>query len=144
MPREKLVFPTNVITTVTVPVRITDINYGNHLGNDSLVSILHEARMHWLTAHGISELKIDVTGLIMAALSVDYRAEVYYGDNLEVELAVSEIGNVKFGLCYRVCLNRDGKRIVAAIAETTMVSYDYSRGKAVAIPHVLLNILKGN
>ena len=45
MARIKLEMPEQFMGSFQVPVRITDINYGNHLGNDAFVSILHEARM---------------------------------------------------------------------------------------------------
>ena len=49
MARIKLTVPEkNILTAVLIPVRIGDINYGNHLGNDAFVSIIHEARVQWL------------------------------------------------------------------------------------------------
>ncbi|HSQ86922.1 MAG TPA: hypothetical protein VLM43_19620 [Desulfobacterales bacterium] len=36
-------------------VEVTDINYGNHLGNDALVGIIHRARVHFLHRLGASE-----------------------------------------------------------------------------------------
>ena len=62
MARIKINIPPGFITTLSIPVRITDLNYGNHLGNDSLVSILHEARVQWLKLNGYTELDIEGTG----------------------------------------------------------------------------------
>jgi len=45
MARIKIDIPSLQLTEIHIPVRITDINYGNHVGNDAFVSIIHEARM---------------------------------------------------------------------------------------------------
>ena len=71
MARIKIEIPGNPIYRVSVPVRITDINYGNHLGNDSMVSIIHEARMSFLKASVMQRwvLKIN-TGYLLCRLSI--------------------------------------------------------------------------
>ncbi len=47
---------TQCLFSATLEVRISDINYGNHLGHDSLVSLLHEARVRFLRHLGYTEL----------------------------------------------------------------------------------------
>ena len=75
MARIKLTVPENKLTVVSIPVRISDINYGSHLGNDSFVSIIHEARVQWLRLHNYSELDIEGTGLILSNLAVEFKSE---------------------------------------------------------------------
>jgi 4-hydroxybenzoyl-CoA thioesterase len=55
--------PSGFITELEI--RITDINYGGHLGNDRLLSLVHEARVQWLASHDWTELDVDGIGLIM-------------------------------------------------------------------------------
>jgi hypothetical protein len=45
MPRLKLELPAGFPFRTTLTVRVTDLNYGNHLGNDALLGLLHEARV---------------------------------------------------------------------------------------------------
>jgi len=52
MARIKIDIPEKVMATFPIPVRIADINYGNHVGNDAFVSIIHEARMQWIRQYG--------------------------------------------------------------------------------------------
>ncbi|MEO9210776.1 MAG: thioesterase family protein, partial [Ginsengibacter sp.] len=75
MARIKLELPQKSIATVSIPVRITDINYGNHVGNDALVSILHESRMLFLKQHGFTELNAGGNALILNELVVLYKNE---------------------------------------------------------------------
>jgi acyl-CoA thioester hydrolase len=139
MARIKIMIPEKKLTQITIPVRITDINYGNHLGNDSLVSILHEARVEWLAQLGYTELKIEDTGLIMSDLAVEYRGESFYGDKLKISLSVGEITAVSFELFYHV-RNQDDKEI--AKAKTGMVCYDYAAKKVAGIPAEFLQIIQ--
>ena len=45
MARIKLLMPEQKIFSTDIAVRITDINYGNHVGNDAFVRLIHEARV---------------------------------------------------------------------------------------------------
>jgi acyl-CoA thioester hydrolase len=123
----------------TLPVRITDINYGNHLGNDALVSILHEARVQFLAVSQLSELQVgNDIGLIMSSLAIEYKAEAFYGNELNISIMASDISTAKFNLYYSVTYNQK----VIALAQTTMVCFDYSIKKVKPIPGELLQILQ--
>lgn len=143
MARVKLNFPKqNTIFSFQIPVRITDLNYGNHLGNDSLLSILHEARAAWLRTLGLTELNIGDCGLIMADVMVAYKNESYYGDVLDISIFVAEINPKSFDLYYRVKTNRNkDQELLIAEAKTGMVCYDYSISKICAIPSSFLNVI---
>ena len=125
-----------------IPVRITDINYGNHLGNDSVVSILHEARMQFLQQHGLSELNIGGAGLIMADLAVKYQNESFYGDELQVAIYPDQVTRLSFQLIYKLTTVREDHEILVATAATTMVCYDYGRKKVVGMPTALADVLR--
>jgi acyl-CoA thioester hydrolase len=141
MARIKLDIPQNIIATIAVPVRISDINYGNHLGNDAFVAIIHEARMQWLQQHGYTELNIEGTGLILADLAVEFKNESFYGDTIAITIAVGEISKVSFELYYQLTTKRNDTTIELALAKTGMVSYDYGAKKVIAIPEKLKQIL---
>lgn len=141
MSRIKLTIPSNIIGTVQIPVRITDINYGNHLGNDALVSILHEARVLWLKQHHYTELNAGGTALIMGDLAVEYLNESFYGDTLIISIAAGEITRVSFELYYLVETSREEKKIPIARAKTGLICYDYQLKKVVAITEALKKIL---
>jgi len=139
MARIKLQIPPKKIASLSVPVRITDINYGNHLGNDSLVSIIHEARVQALRLFGYTELNIDGAGLIMSDLAVEYKNEGFAGDVLKVELFIGDISSVSFELYYRISNQSD---LLIAYAKTTMVCFDYFKRSVVPIPSNFLNIIR--
>ncbi len=141
MARIKITMPETILDTFHIPVRITDINYGNHLGNDGLVSIVHDARMQWLKKHGYTELQIEGIGLIMSDLAVEYTGESFYGDVLDVSIASAEITKLSFELYYSVSTNRNGQPVNIAKAKTGMVCFNYELKKVAAMPEQLKAIL---
>ena len=141
MARIKLTIPDKKIFTTQIAVRITDINYGNHLGNDALVSILQEARMLWLTSLKYTELNIENAALIMADLSVEYKAESFYGDVLLIDIFIGEITKVSFEIYYKITTLRNEIITLIANAKTGMVCYDYTNKKVISIPEIFLKKL---
>ena len=143
MGRIKLIIPEHKIFSTEIAVRITDINYGNHVGNDALVSMLHDARMQWLSSLNYTELNIENAALIMADLAVEYKAESFYGDVLFIGISIGEITKVSFEIFYEVTTIRSDKKILIAKAKTGMVCYDYEAKKVANIPERFSQIIKG-
>lgn len=141
MSRLKLELPQKLLTSVSIPVRITDINYGSHVGNNSIVEIIHEARVQFLNQHRLSELNVGNYGLIMSELLVEFKSEAFYNDLLEVKIFCGEISPVGFELFYQISVIRNNQSFIIAKAKTGMVAYDYSKKKVRAVPVELSNIL---
>ncbi len=141
MARVKIIIPENKINTFTIPVRISDVNYGNHVGNDAIVSIIHEARLQWLSQHNFTELNIDGAGLIMSDLEIEFKKESFYGDIIEVQLSIGELSKKSFEIYYKLYTKRNDERLVLAVAKTGIVCYNYLNKKVVTIPDVLKNMI---
>ena len=141
MARTRIEIEGDQVASFDIPIRISDINYGNHVGNDAFVALLQEARMQWLRQYGHTELDIEGTGLIMSDLAVECKAESWYGDVVEIKISVAAISRVSFELYYQLSAKRDNENILLANAKTGMVCYDYNAKKVVAIPGVLKTIL---
>lgn len=143
MARVKIIFPNQApLFTCTVPIRITDVNYGNHVGNDALLSIVHEARMQLLTSWGFSEMDAGGTGLIMADVMIAYKNESFYGDVLEVAVFSDAITAVSFDLLYRITTRRNEKQKIIAEVKTGMICFDYTARKITAMQEPLKQKLK--
>jgi acyl-CoA thioester hydrolase len=132
MSRIILELPQKFIFSTEIAVRISDINYGGHLGHDSIISLIHEARVRFLKAHGFTEANIEGRGLIITDLAILYKAEVFYGDTLTIEVAIDDFTKYGCDFFYRI-LNRDQKKEVAH-AKTGIVFFDYEERKIVGAP----------
>jgi len=143
MARLKITLPPNILTSVLIPVRITDINYGNHVGNNSIVEIIHEARVQFLKQHSSTELDLAGTSLIMSELLVEFKNEAYYNDLLKVKIFSGDISRVGFEFFYEISAKRNEQEIIIARAKTGMVCYNYTLKKVGAIPEKLKAMLIG-
>jgi len=132
MARDKIVLPKEFLFKTEIPIRINDINYGGHLGNDAVLSIAHEARLRFLKQYNFTELNVGGAGIIMVDAAVQYKAEGLHGDIILVEIAVTDITGVGCDFVYR-CTNKNTGTVIA-IVKTGIVFYDYNRKKIVSFP----------
>ncbi len=132
MARVKLNLPEEFEFSTEIRVRISDINYGGHLGNDSILSLIHEARVRFLDEYGFTELNIDGFGLIMVDSVVLYKSEAFYGEILRIEVAADDFSRYGCDILYRITNKETGKEVVRA--KTGIVFYDYERKRVVEVP----------
>ena len=132
MARIRLTLPSTFSFFARIPVRITDVNYGNHLGNDALLSLIHEARMQYLLHHQFTEMDVAGVGLIMSDAAIEFKAEAFYGDVLKVYVTAADFSKVGFDLYYKLVKETDETAV--ALAKTGMVCFDYKAKKISAVP----------
>lgn len=143
MNRVKIKFPDeNPLFSTSVKIRIGDINYGGHVGNDSILSVIHEARVQMLAQWGYTETTIEHLGLIMADVMIAYRGESFYGDVLSIDIYATEVTEKSFDLLYKLTTERDGRTTDIAHAKTGMLCFDYNLRKIAPMPEVLKSRLK--
>lgn len=132
MARVKLELPDRFHFFTDLRVRISDINYGNHLGNDAVLRLIHEARVRLLDRFGYRELEIEGVGLVIADAVIVYRSQGYYADRLRVGVAVDEFNRNGCDIYYQI-VNRDTGREVAR-AKTGIVFFDYRKNRIARLP----------
>lgn len=138
MSRVKLQFDGPELFTAAFVLGSRDINYGGHLGNDHLVSLLQEARIHWLRDLGYtSELEIEDAGWIQADLQVQYLKEAFLGETIHISLGAADINTRGFSLLYKVSKADQ----IIALACTNMLFMDYASRRLVSIPENFKKII---
>lgn len=136
MSRIKLSLPEIFHFSCEIPLRITDMNYGNHLGNDSMLSLIHEARMQYLASFQCTELDLDGVSLIMGDVAIVFKSEGFYGDTLLCHVQASDFSNSAFAIYYLFVSKKTGKSV--AEAKTGMVCFDYTDRKVKSIPDAFI------
>ena len=118
----------------TYTIRIGDINYGGHMGNDKALLLFHDARLHFLGQFGFSESDIGGPGIIMNEAHVYFKKEVFMGDELRVYVQIEDLSGVSFVLHYTVIRNEDE----VLHGNTRLISFDYEKRKVVKIPEAFI------
>jgi acyl-CoA thioesterase FadM len=113
-------------------VRVTDINSAKHLGNDSMISMISEARARFMHEANIEELRSGGVGLIVTDLAASYRAEAHARDVLRFEVGLMDLNRYGGDFMFRITRPADGKLI--ALAKSGFVFFDYQQSKVVAMP----------
>ncbi len=144
MERIKLKLTDQYHFSTLIPIRITDINYGGHAGNDSFLSLIHEARMQFLKHHGFTELEFAGVSLIMIDAAIEFRKELIYGDIIKVSVAAAQMSKIGFDVHYLIEVERDGKTVIGCKAKTGMLCYNYQLKKKVSMPEEAFKKLAGN
>ena len=142
MARIKVELPEQFAFSTTIPVRITDLNYGKHVGNDTILSMIHEARVQYLKQLGYGELDLGGVGLIMNDVAIEFKSELFYGDEVIVSVAAGDLTKISFDLYYKLEKRSGNIAQLVAVAKTGMVCYDYSKKKVAAIPTEVVEKLK--
>lgn len=135
--------PAHFSFTTEIPVRITDLNYGGHVGNDAILSLVHEARMQYLKSFGFSEMQFDTASLIMSDAGIEFKSEAFYGDVLTIAVTAGEFSRVGFDLFYKFTKTDVDREVVVALAKTGMICFDYTARKVVAVPERARQLLQG-
>lgn len=143
MNRIKLNIPDSFSFSTEIRIRITDLNYGGHAGNDTFLSLVHEARQQYLNAYGYGELQFEGYGLIMADAVVEFKRELNYGDIVRISVVAADFDKLGFDLFYKLELvsAEEGTAVLAGKAKTGMLCFDYSLKKKTAVPEAAIRKL---
>ncbi|MFY0593353.1 acyl-CoA thioesterase [Roseivirga sp.] len=133
MSRIKIELPKNQVFETTLTVRISDINYGNHLGNDSVLSLMHEARFQFYKSLGYTdELNIDGVGTIQADTAIQYKGEGFHGDKIHVAIFLGDSTPKSMDLFYKLSTGTPNRLI--ALGKTGIAFYNYEAKKISLMP----------
>jgi len=130
MARIRIELPEKFSFSTKIPIRITDINYGGHVGNDTILTLIHEARVQFLKHFGYEELNIEGVSLIMSDAIIEFKNELFYGDNITAFVTANNFTRAGFDLFYKLARNETN----IAFAKTGMICYNYDSKKVVSLP----------
>ena len=132
MSRVRLEMPERFQFSTEIKLRVSDINYGGHLGNDVVLAIAQEARMRFLQSYGWTELDVSGVGIIMTDAAVVYRSEAFYGDVLTIDVSVADLQQLGCDFLFRIVNKAAGKEV--ARVKTGIVFFDYAKHKPSSVP----------
>ncbi|MBD0349262.1 MAG: acyl-CoA thioesterase [Thermoleophilia bacterium] len=110
-------------------VRFADVDAMGHVNNAVFLTWMEAARTHFMLQRGLAR-GVDALGMILARAEVDFRSPVRFGEDIQVGVRPSRLGNKSFELAYEV---RAGDRL-AAEGTSVLVAYDYAGQESMALP----------
>ena len=132
MPRIKIDRPERFSFTTEIPIYINHINYGNHLDNSALLSLVSEARVRFFKAFGYTELNVEGCGIIVADVAVQYKSEAFHGEVLVFVMAANDFNKYGCDLVWRISDQASGREV--ARGKTGIMFFDYTARKAALVP----------
>lgn len=141
MNRITITLPEHFSFTTEITIRITDLNYGGHVGNDSFLALVHEARQQFLQHYGYAELAVEGVGLIMADAAIEFKRELHHRDLVRISVAAGGFDKLGFDIFYLLERVQGNEAMVAGKAKTGMMCYDYTAKKKVSVPDEVIRKL---
>lgn len=132
MPRIKIDLPERFSFTTEIPIYINHINYGNHLDNSALLSLVSEARVRFFKVFGYTELNVEGCGIIVADVAVQYKSEAFHGEVLVFAMAANDFNKYGCDLVWRISDQASGREV--ARGKTGIMFFDYTARKAAIVP----------
>jgi acyl-CoA thioesterase FadM len=138
--RIKLEIPDQFDFTCDITLRVTDMNYGNHLGNDRILVLAQECRVLFLKSLDCTEFDLFGGSIIQADAAIVYKSEGHAGDIIRCNLKVMNVLRSSFDLLYQF-ENLTTHRTLAE-CKTGMVCYDYTAKKVIGVPEKFTHLFQ--
>ena len=132
MPRIKIDLPERFSFSTEIPIYINHINYGNHLDNSALISLVSEARVRFFKALGYTELDVEGCGIVVADVAAQYKSEAFHGEVLVFEMAADDFNKYGCDLVWRISDKASCREV--ARGKTGVMFFDYTARKAALVP----------
>jgi acyl-CoA thioesterase FadM len=123
-------------------IRVCDLNYGAHLGNDSFVSLIHEARAQFFHKYGWTETNIDNTrvGIIMKDLVVNYKSQGKFSDKIRIDISIRNLKSRQFDMLYLLTKIESQEELGRCM--TRFLFFDYRTSVVVKRPKIFKEIIE--
>ncbi len=132
MARIQIQLPDSFSFSTDITLYQLHMNYGGHLDNALLLTLVSEARVRFFKSLGYTELNVEGVGILVADAAVQYRSEAFHGEVMEVSIGAADLASKGFDLLW--CIVEKTTRREVARGKTGIVCFDYASRKVTAIP----------
>jgi acyl-CoA thioester hydrolase len=141
MARIEVAVPDKKIFSINIAVRVSDLNYGGHVGHDAILTLMQEARVCFYQSLGIrDEVSFEGrVGQIITDVAIQYKSEAFLEDVLVFDLSLAHFNKYGFTMYYNITNKASSKQV--AKGQTGIVCFDYEKKKIASMPESFLNKL---
>lgn len=141
MARIQIDLPESFLFSTEIPIYIQHINYGHHVDNAGLLSLVAEGRVRFLKSMGYTELNTEGCGLIVADAAVQYRSEAFHGETLVADFAVADFNKYGCDFVWRLLDKASGREV--ARGKHGIMFFDYTARKPALLPQAFVDRVSG-
>jgi acyl-CoA thioester hydrolase len=132
MARIKIDLPEQFPFSTTITLYLSHMNYGGHLDNALLLTVVSEARARFFQSLGYTELDVEGVSIIVADAALQYRSEAFHGEVMVVEMAATDFNQYGCDLVWRMREQVSQRKV--ARGKTGIVFFDYATRKMAPLP----------
>lgn len=109
----------------------TDINIGNHVGNERALMFFQRVREKFLEENNLEEINIgNDIGIIQTNAYIEYLSQIFLGDEIEIIISSVKINRLQLIFNYEIKV----KERISIKGYTTMLPYSYGEQKVKKLP----------
>ena len=133
--------PPTYAFTHRIEVRFRDCDALRHVNNAVYFTYFEQARLVMGETLGLRRVLEDAgLGLILAHTSCDYKAQLVFGEQIDVRVGIDTIGRRSFA--YRMEARRVRDGAVVALSRSVQVVFDYGAQQTAPVPDTLRDKLE--
>lgn len=132
MPRIRIELPEQLPFSTELVIYQSHINYGGHLDNALLLTLVSEARSRFFKSMGYHEGNVEGVGIIVADAALQYKSEAFQGETLVVRMTANDFSKNGCDLVWQMS-EKETEREVAR-GKAGIVFMDYAARKVAPVP----------
>ena len=132
MARIQIELPEQFHFATEITLYLSHMNYGGHLDNALLLTVVSEARVRFFQSLGYTELDVEGVGIIVSDAALQYRSEAFHGEVMVVRMAAADFG--RKGCDFLWCMNERSSQREVARGKTGLVFFDYATRQTAPVP----------
>ncbi len=123
-----------------IEIRYGDLDPQGHVNNARYLTYFEQARISYIKSLGLwkSPSFMDF-GIILADAQVTFKAPIFYGTEILVDVRVTRLGNKSLTMEY--CIEEACSGREYATGSTVLVTYDYHTNETISIPDTWRSII---
>jgi 4-hydroxybenzoyl-CoA thioesterase len=132
MPRIQIQLPSHFAFSTDITLYQSHMNYGGHLDNALLLTLVSEARVRFLVSLGYTELNVEGVGIVVADAALQYRSEAFRGEVMVVRMGATDLGSKGCDLVWSMTEQATQREV--ARGKTGIVFFDYASRQVAPMP----------
>ena len=125
--------------TTELQVYISHVNYGGHLDNAQLLSLVSEARMRFFQSLGYTEGDVAGLAIVVGDMLAQYKSEAFHGETLRVQMTPRDFN--RYGCDLVFCMTEKASGREVARGKIGIVFIGKASRKVAAIPDSIRQLL---